>query len=77
MHGCHETNVKCKVIPGIASIKDRMDICTKGDVIASLRRMPWSTSDAMGQQHFMLVGMEFGHSFVLEPPRFSASVEVI
>lgn len=31
----------------------------------------------LGRQRFMLVEMGFGHSFVLEPPHFSASVEVI
>lgn len=31
----------------------------------------------LGQQYFMHVELEFDHSFVLEPPRFSASVEVI
>lgn len=31
----------------------------------------------LGQQHCMLVEMEFDHSFVLEPPFFSASVDVI
>lgn len=78
MHECHETNIKCKAIPGIASIRDRVDICTNGAAIASLQHMPWSTSDAIWANNIScLWEMEFGHSFVLEPPRFSASVEVI
>lgn len=31
----------------------------------------------LGRQSFMLVEMEFGHSFILEPACFSAIAEVI
>lgn len=75
MHECHETNVKCKAIPGIASIKDRMyEGCCYRVITAHVLE---HIGRHLGQQYFMHVELEFDHSFVLEPPRFSASVEVI
>lgn len=56
-----------------------MDTCTKG--AASYRVITAHALEHigrhLGRQHFMLVEMKFGHSFVLKPPRFSASVGVI